>query len=277
CDGAPSVSDGTVSLTSTTTTFGSTASVNCDSGYDSSADTITCQASGVWQTPTCTIKDCMIPRSFPHGDSDTSNGTTFGSIASIRCEPGYTLQGDQFTELCRNLTYPQNGYIDTSQKSVAVYSCITGYEVNGSSTLICTIDGHWDKAIPTCTIKDCGVLQDPANGQVTYARNMTSYGSNATYSCQSGYDISGPNIIYCNASGHWSDNTTYCQIKDCKNLTDPPNGKADMSNGTTYKSVGTYSCNTGYTLRGENRTICTQTGKWSIHRVNCIINGTMQA
>ena len=55
--GAPSgITSG--SVTSTGTTFGSTATYACNTGYSMTGSaTITCQASSSWETaPTCTIK-----------------------------------------------------------------------------------------------------------------------------------------------------------------------------------------------------------------------------
>ena len=55
---------------------------------------------------------------------------------------------------------------------------------------------------------------------------------------------------------------------DCGPLGDPENGMVSVST-TTYKSVATYSCNTGYTLRGNVSQTCLDTGLWSDSQPYC--------
>ncbi len=49
---------------------------------------------------------------------------------------------------------------------------------------------------------------------------------------------------------------------DCGSLSAPPNGSV-MTTGTTLSSVAFYSCNTGYTRRGDQTRTCLETGDWS--------------
>ena len=49
---APSLDNGDVVFGSETT-FGSTATINCDEDFVSVNPTITCQANGEWETPSC--------------------------------------------------------------------------------------------------------------------------------------------------------------------------------------------------------------------------------
>ncbi|XP_053372795.1 E-selectin-like [Mercenaria mercenaria] len=232
-------------------------------------------------------EDCREPKQLSNVTIDVTNGTTYGSFASIKCSPGYTLHGDNIKEclsngswsafstnctlnVCPNVTAPANGSVNTSKKSVAVYSCIRGFEIIGSNTLVCNLNGSWDSLPPTCKIKDCGqMIYDPLNGKVHLNGNATTYNATATFMCNNGYQLNGESLSRCNASGKWKRNSY------CGNLTDPSNGKADMSDGTTYLSVGKYSCNTGYTIYGNNSTTCTENGNWSDHYVKCIINGNI--
>ena len=45
-------------------------------------------------------------------------------------------------------------------------------------------------------------------------------------------------------------------------MDDPENGRVSLS-GTTYNSVVTYSCSSGYDLIGNNTRTCLETGNWS--------------
>ena len=51
-------------------------------------------------------------------------------------------------------------------------------------------------------------------------------------------------------------------VIDCGCLGNPGNGTVSLSN-TTYNSEARYSCNTGYTLTGENMRTCQNSGLWS--------------
>ena len=51
-------------------------------------------------------------------------------------------------------------------------------------------------------VVDCGPLMEPSNGRVVTS-NGTTYKSTATYSCYSGYALSGPESRTCEADGDW--------------------------------------------------------------------------
>ena len=53
----------------------------------------------------------------------------------------------------------------------------------------------------------------------------------------------------------------------CEPLVDPPNGVVSFN--TTVNSVATYSCNTGYTLTGDDMRTCLETGVWSGSAPTC--------
>ena len=53
-----------------------------------------------------------------------------------------------------------------------------------------------------------------------------------------------------------------CPVVNCGNPGAPSNGQHTGSS-TTYNSVVTYTCNTGYTRQGSNRRTCQSNGQWS--------------
>ena len=57
---------------------------------------------------------------------------------------------------------------------------------------------------------DCDILMDPANGQVTLTAG-TTFGQNATYSCNTGYNLVGDSTRTCQATGVWSGSEPTCQ------------------------------------------------------------------
>ena len=60
------------------------------------------------------------------------------------------------------------------------------------------------------TAVDCGPLTDPANGQVDHTAG-TTVGQNATYSCNTGYNLVGDSIRTCQATRNWSGRAPTCQ------------------------------------------------------------------
>ena len=51
-------------------------------------------------------------------------------------------------------------------------------------------------------IVDCGSLRKPSNGEVTYSR--TTYAAEATYKCDTSYNIVGDSFRTCNRDGKWT-------------------------------------------------------------------------
>ena len=55
---------------------------------------------------------------------------------------------------CGNLTHPANGQVDhtagTTFGQTATFSCNTGYNLVGDSTLTCQATGNWSGSAPTC-------------------------------------------------------------------------------------------------------------------------------
>ncbi len=170
---------------------------------------------------------------------------------------------------CPALTDPANGSVSaptTTRASTAVYSCNTGYKLSGSMTRTCQADGTWNAAEPTCTLVDCGALDDPASGSVSAP--TTTFGEQANYTCQTGYGMSGAATRTCQADGNWSDTAPTCTLKDCGALANPANGTVSAS-PTTYGSTANYACDTGYALTGSASRSCLDGGLWSGDAPTC--------
>ena len=57
-------------------------------------------------------------------------------------------------------------------------------------------------------------------------------------------------------------------VVECGGLEDPANGTVEVP-ATTYQSVASYSCDTGYNLTGEGMQTCLSSGEWSLTTPNC--------
>jgi hypothetical protein len=164
------------------------------------------------------------------GCSDCTPGATQCSLSGVPqlCLPGGTWQNQS--------------------------ACQTGYAcVNGAAT--------------TCTMVDCGALLNPTNG--TVAVSASTFGSTATYSCSTGYQLSGVATRTCQASGAWSGSAPSCPIVDCGALLNPTNGTVAVS-ASTFGSTATYSCSTGYQLSGAATRTCQASGAWSGSAPSCV-------
>ena len=60
------------------------------------------------------------------------------------------------------------------------------------------------------TAVNCGILANPANGQVSHTSG-TTYEQTATYSCNTGYYREGSSTRTCQATGRWSGSAPTCQ------------------------------------------------------------------
>ena len=66
-----------------------------------------------------------------------------------------------------------------------------------------------------CIVVDCGDLSDSIqNGAVTI--QGTSYGQQATYSCNNNFGVDGAEVLTCEASGQWSSEPPTCSSKHGK-------------------------------------------------------------
>ena len=229
CPSLPGPTGGKVSAP--TLTVGSTATYSCDTSYQmQGTSTRTCQPDGSWSgsAPTCTAIDCGTLTAPANGSVNVPT-TTYGSTATYTCLAEYRVTGSATRTCqadgtwlgaaptcvlidCGGLLAPANGKVSvptTTYGSTATYSCTTtGYHLSGTATRTCQADNSWGGTAPTCVLVDCGGLSAPTNGKVSVP--STTYGSQATYSCDSGYTLSGSATTSCQASGAWSSSAPTC-------------------------------------------------------------------
>ncbi|XP_060596952.1 sushi, von Willebrand factor type A, EGF and pentraxin domain-containing protein 1-like [Ruditapes philippinarum] len=168
CDcGSPlNVSNG--NLLYTATTFGSTASLVCDRGYDGNG-TISCLDTGSWETPPiCSVKDCGSPLNVSNGNL-LYTATTFGSTASLVCDRGYDGNGTiscldtgswETPPICSvkdcgsplNVSNGNLNYTATTFGSTASLVCDKGFGYDGNGTISCLNTGSWETP-PNCSVK----------------------------------------------------------------------------------------------------------------------------
>ena len=143
------------------------------------------------------------------------------------------------------------------------------------------------KSVSTSVAVPCGNPLTIPNGSRTFTG--TTFRETATYTCNTGYQLSDPSTVTCQASGNWSTEPTctrkilnFCCMHYTKKQShlrfhayvslivavpcgDPPiipNGSRTFT-GTTFGDTITYTCNPGYQRSGSATVICQAIGSWS--------------
>ncbi|CAI8000473.1 Sushi, von Willebrand factor type A, EGF and pentraxin domain-containing protein 1, partial [Geodia barretti] len=264
-------------------TVGSTARYSCQQGFvlRGAADR-TCLSQGTWsgREPVCQAVNCPdLPD--PANGEVTLSGITFDSTATYRCVVGFGLVGVSVRycqadstwsgqaptcqiSMCSNLEPPQNGNIVTTSTQFggkATYSCTEGYQLEGDEVRTCQANGFWSGSAPFCSIVNCGFLDPPKDGRVSFT--STSFGAVAAYVCFPGYRLEGVEERTCQADGQWSDQEPSCRRIDCGLLEIPKNGDISFSQGTFFRSVATYNCDAPFQLVGSVTRVCQSNMEWS--------------
>ncbi|XP_077996757.1 P-selectin-like [Glandiceps talaboti] len=162
---------------------------------------------------------------------------------------------------CPVLVPPGNGALSTTDiadSTIVTVTCDSGYTLNGEATLGCN-SNTWSDDVGTCEADDCEALAGLNNGALS-STDVTS-GTIVTVSCDTGYKRTGDATLTCTA-GSWSSTAVTCDAAvDCPALTAPANG-ALSSTDMTHDTVVKVTCDTDYTLTGDNELICDD-GTWS--------------
>ena len=64
--------------------------------------------------------------------------------------------------------------------------------------------------------------------------------------------------------GDWNGEAPVCEFVDCGDPKPIQHGRYDLSSNTTFlTSAVIYECNPGWKLKGKERLICSEDGKWN--------------
>ncbi len=196
-----------------TTTFGATATYSCNANYAlAGASTRMCQADTAWSgaAPTCDLvtTGCTSDPCKNGGTCSTSGASGF----TCACATGWTGSDCGSPVTCSGATAPANGGVSASSANyngTVTYSCDPGYTMTGTTTRTCQASGAFTGTAPTCKAVDCGALTAPPNGGVT-TPNGTLFGATATYTCSTGFGLSGTATRTCQAAASWSGAAPTC-------------------------------------------------------------------
>ena len=197
---------------------------------------------------------------------------------------GHHIQYHLYTVVCLSLPPPTNGEISYSDmtlglNTVATYTCETGYTLTVGTTRVCMSGGNWTGSPPTCqgelcnsciqfvfmSIQDCvhqisGCEVNVVMLRITHMHTYYTEGTGPTDLPSTDHLFTEPPPI--------EPPTT------CPDLTVPANGMIGYNNMGTASPrpmdiVATFTCDTGYTLKGGTTRTCRSDGMWSGSAPTC--------
>lgn len=267
-----------------------TVELSCEDGYVlEGAQVLRCTPSQEWNDtfPVCNRVFCGALPELSFGSPSLSFPPfPFGSVVNYTCIDGFTLRKDGSVSCLANgkwsSPYPEcipvecpqpeeisNGIVDVQglmYLSKALYSCKTGYNLLGNSTILCGERGIWIGGVPSCRPIECSIPTQIVHGQVVYTK--LQFGHIATYSCHRGYRLQGPETLRCLASAEWDVEPPACVQMSCIPPKPIENGFVegqDHSFGVTIF----YSCFPGFQLVGQDHLTCEEFG-WSSSFPVCV-------
>eukprot|EP00794_Sanderia_malayensis_P015641 gene15641-17220_t len=184
------------------------------------------------------LAGCEKPGRFPHGKKKI-RGTKIGSLYAVkssvryRCNRGYHLVGSERgycqadgtwngfkakcvsvkskRRFCKVPSAPVNGTVKGEKltaNSWIRYSCDANFKLVGPSKRVCRRNGKWSRYQPYCEPTFCTDPGHIANG-VRHG-SVFKKQSSVLYTCNSGFEMVGENIITCFRDASWSASPPQC-------------------------------------------------------------------
>ncbi|KAK2835608.1 hypothetical protein Q5P01_016092 [Channa striata] len=292
------------------TSYQSTCVFTCDEGHvltGSLSSTVQCEASGNWNTsqPSCAAVQCPALQELENGlvscGEDPEMRFTYGNTCTFSCAPSYRLVGptqatctsaaewNQKMPHCEAITCQKpeeeaqlimncnDSLTELRPDSTCSFSCKAGFNLQGANTILCTGDGQWSTAIPTCEVVQCPKLSQPTRGSMICSDPLgpTSYQSTCVFTCDEGHVLTGSlsSTVQCEASGNWNTSQPSCAAVQCPALQELENGfvscAEDPEMRFTYGNTCTFSCAPSYRLVGPTQATCTSAAEWSQKMPHC--------
>ncbi|XP_034548960.1 sushi domain-containing protein 1 isoform X2 [Notolabrus celidotus] len=231
--GVPTLIPHSVMLWDNTSTVGSQAVYQCNSGYHNvgEGNVSVCTADGEWKEASllCQEISCQKPAFKPHTKMLWDGTSHLSSVVLYQCEEGYHTRGQR-------------------------------------NSSVCGVDGLWEDIDMWCEDVSCGPPLNLPHTNLLW-NGISRPGSVVLYECMDGfYQDSGNNISTCLLSGDWGKVSVECKAK-CGPMPLLENSEVEWHN----RSVVIHRCVDGYhSWRGSNVSVCGSSGVWEMASLKCI-------
>uniref|UniRef100_A0A4W5PWE4 C3/C5 convertase n=1 Tax=Hucho hucho TaxID=62062 RepID=A0A4W5PWE4_9TELE len=183
-----------------------------------------------------------------------------------------------------NVSYSQAG----TEGSVLTYHCKEGHYPYPVSQRVCSADGEWStlrlangRRVSRASCKGSvwvdteGEIMCPGqlqldHGEIWPREQWLKPGESQSFSCHSGFSLSGSAQRNCTSLGDWTGTIPICdsQADDCRNPGVPPG--ALRSEGRFRKGEKVqYRCQMGLDLLGSAERVCLESREWSGSETRC--------
>ena len=109
-----------------------------------------------------------------------------------------------------------------------------------------------------CLIMSCSALTNPNNGMINCSLGgdgVSSYEDTCSFTCNTGYELTGSSERTCQSDGSWSGSLVSCNIMECPLLL-PMNSMLAESCNSTYQSMCELQCQEGFNGTGDPSYVC---------------------
>ncbi|XP_053549117.1 E-selectin-like [Bombina bombina] len=281
--------------------YNSSCEFSCDEGFELVGNNkLQCMGNSEWNgvVPQCTAVKCQAINNIDQGTvtcSLTNGDFTYKSSCHFKCSEGFALigsesvqctaQGEWTNEIphceviqCERPVEPQYGLISCSnaednlpENSTCDFSCVKGFALVGSPSLLCIAPGQWTEEAPICKAVSCPDLTNPEQAKMDCEDDFGrfKYNSNCSFQCNEGFILIGTESLQCSSSGSWSAIVPECQAIQCQSLNAPENGNIHCQGKSTYNSRCSVTCAEGFNLIGASELTCASSGEWTSDIPEC--------
>ncbi|XP_065177824.1 uncharacterized protein LOC135808547 [Sycon ciliatum] len=297
CSNPGTPEHGSVTASGANFEYESNARFSCDEGYALIGSAVRqCAENGEWtgSQPVCNARSC--PRvSAPLNGEITTFAVSYSiaSRISFACNHGFTLQGDRSIlcqdggawtapapvcerTRCCHLSDPSNGRLSSTGREfgdVASVTCEAGFRREGSEQRTCQVSGNaqvasWSGRPMRCVPIRCPDPEAPLNGGRAPAFAFFTAGDSVAYTCNLGYQMTGPSSRMCQDDGTWDQALPSCHEILCDDPGTPDNG---MRTGDSLRAFTdlTFSCHANYRLNGPSVRTCQIDGSYTGVQPTC--------
>ena len=109
------------------------------------------------------------------------------------------------------------------------------------------------------SVVSCILLPNPNNGTINCSLGddgVPSYEDTCSFTCNTGYELTGSSERTCQSNGSWSGSSVSCIIMECPSSSLPMNSMLAESCDSLYQSMCELQCQEGFNGTGDPSYVC---------------------